>query len=236
MRRLALALLFVLGLVSPSWAGFTLNTSGATASGGGGTTIDKALTGILADDFVFVVCGNLSSNTMTVSDGTTSFTAATVRSNNTIRFQAFYLLASVATGNVTYTCTFGASSSSRDISVYVFTPTATPSFDQEASTGSATGTSLTSGNVTTTGTDEIVFGAGYNDNTSIYSAQQINSVAADGTTSQPGEVSIWYRVVTATFTGQATATIATSSRWICTVTAFKIAAASASTIRRRIIP
>jgi hypothetical protein len=92
-----------------------------------------------------------------------------------------------------------------------------------------TGTALTSGNITTTGTDEVVMG-GYGPYTSTTtSSETINSVAATEPSPSPQDNgSFWYRILTSTFTGgNAAGTLGASADWIGAVIAIKAAAGEA---------
>lgn len=201
---------------------FTLRSSN-TVGTGSGTTAAVQLTSIAAGDVVVVWAANGASvDINSVSDGTTSLTLLNQLSNGSLRTRIAYLLASVATGSVTYTITF-ASSVGANVCAAAFVPPSAASFDVDLATGvGGSGTAISSGNITTTGSDELVVGCASNENTAGYTAHLVNSVAADGNVIKNG-ASLWWRFVSATFTGAATVTIDVSSRWSCHVVAIKAA-------------
>jgi len=223
----------------------------AAAGGGGGAggpfTFVKS-TGVTDDasdttttaQLLTVTAGNLialwvkhegTAVTITASDGTTSFTARTKTShtNNDLHGQWFYLLSSVASGTVTYTATFSTARAFKRMIVFEFDPTGSAAYDTEAlSATNANGTSLTSGNLTTTANDSLVLG-GYGDYSAAnLTAMQINGVnaanirGADDSTGTTQDISAaWSRTPTATFTGAATATLASANDYVLNAIAFK---------------
>jgi len=85
-------------------------------------------------------------------------------------------------------------------------------------------TTPASGNITTTGTDELVIGSVFGQGAT-YSARQINGVAADGSHDDGAAIGTqFYRVVTSTFTGQANMTIGSTNTWTCNIHSYKITA------------
>lgn len=202
---------------------FTINANSTSSfNGGGGTTISVSVASVAAGSLVVVFACNDSAQTMTCAGGASDvFTAGTLNSNGDKRGQFFYMLSAVNTGTVTYTITFAVSSFERGIVAYVFAPSGAVTFDVQIATGN--GSTVTSGNITTTGTDEIVFGGSYDENARTYSAWQINSTNADG---NKGTVSFsgWYKTFTSTFTGAATATLSAGGAVVTNAISFKIAA------------
>jgi hypothetical protein len=147
--------------------------------------------------------------TMTVSDGTTSLTAATKvdHSNNDLSGQWFYLPSSVASGTVTYTVTYAAARSFRRVMALRFTHTGTASFDAECTGGGAINTSVTAhtsgATLTTTGTAGVILAAYFNYSGNASSARTINGVAATvGPASGSGDETC-YRIMSATVSGAA---------------------------------
>lgn len=214
---------------------FTLVNSAATSNNGSGSSLGVALSGtpVSAGDLVVVTasCGGAGIGIDSVSDGTTTFSTLTqlTSGNNGARIRGFYLLASVATGLPTYTVTFSANCTSRSITVYIFTPTAAVTFDQQNGTEVIASTNGVSGNVTTTGTDEMVLASQMNENQSASSSEQINSLAATGSINSGTNHTLWYLAFASTFTGQATETIGSSTRILTIIAGFKIAVAAKPT-------
>lgn len=161
----------------------------------------------------------------TVTDGTTSLTMGTSNSAAIGPCSHFGWLLSANSGNKTYTVTFPASAAFKRILIAEFSYSGTAAFDAETSTRS-NATSITSGNITTTGTDEVVFGSYAEYSSLTRSAHQINGVAADAVITAATNTDMWYRIVSATFTGQATATLADAGDWTCHIIGFKATAAA----------
>jgi hypothetical protein len=92
--------------------------------------------------------------------------------------------------------------------------------DQEAV---ASGNSVTpsSGNVTTLNTNDVCFGMAGAFTNQTYSNRLINAVAADATIVTHSDMTSWYRVVTATFTGPAACTQSVADSWGCAIAAFR---------------
>lgn len=211
---------------------FVFVKSVGTRNSGSGTTLTAQLLTVTAGNVIIAwVKHEEAPTTLTVSDGTSTFTPATKvnHGNNDLSSQFHYLLASVASGTVTYTATFAAAKGFRSFVVFEFDPTATAAFDTEPTGGGASGSggTLSSGNMTTTVNDGLVLGAYGNYGSETFTTMAINGVAAAGiqgddgstTTSQTGGA-VWYRIPTATFTGAATGTGVTGS-WILNAIAIK---------------
>lgn len=214
---------------SPAWAVIAYVQESEGQGDTSATTVAVAQTGVAVGNAkVCWVKYEGATTTITVSDGTSSLTADTLgqqtHSNNNFHAEFFYLLSSVASGSVTYTATFGASVPYRVIMCWEYSYSGTLVYDT-SQFGQGSSTSLASGNITTTGTDEVVV-AGYGEfSAETLSSMQINGVAANHTHQlfSPNFTATWDRVVSATFTGQATATIAASADWMVHVLALKIA-------------
>ena len=186
-----------------------------------------ALTGVTAGNLILVfVKFEDGPNACTMSDGTTSFTMGTLYSGASgTNAQSGWLLSSVASGSVTYTVTqSGAFFFQAHVMEYSYT--GTPSFDQQNGTRDIIGsTTVASGNITTTGTDELVFGTFSEYATATHSAEQINGVTFDQITPGAGTngSALWSRKVASTFTGQTTCTLSAPDPWASSITAFKLA-------------
>lgn len=204
---------------------FTLNNKNLAQNSGSAGSITVVVTGVLSGDLVVLLTGNDQSiDTMSVSDGTSSLTPGNLVSTGAVRMQFFYLLASVASGSVTYTVTYGApgTATERLAAVYVFTPSAPCVFDVQDTGGlAASGTAMASGNFTTTGTDELVFGGGYDENAATFLTWLVNGIAATDHQSG-GAGSIWYLAESTPALQSVSATINASSRSACNGISFKI--------------
>lgn len=186
-------------------------------------------TPVAAGDLVVVWAGwAVGGVTPAVSDGTTSFTAGSLNtaSNWASAYgQYFYLTASVATGNLTYTLT-ATGSYGPDILVLVFTPSGAATFDADIATESGNAsTAVDSHSITTTGSDELIVGGAMIENGPTVSAQAIGGVSAT-TNSLSGYSggfthSGWF--LAATGSVAATATLSSSQKWLSNEIGFKIA-------------
>lgn len=192
------------------------------------TTIAVTLTGVAVGDTVTVwVKWEGGSTTATCSDGTSTLTGwapgVISRPASADPFgKAFYILASVASGSVTYTVTLGAGRTFREIVAYRSTPSAAAALDGTAVGANGSSTAASSGNTTTTSTDGLAFGV-YGDFGNTESAEKINAVAAGGNTHAAANASeMWYKTYSAGFTGPAAVTLGISNDWLCGIIAFGI--------------
>ena len=204
--------------------------SGGAFADGGGTTLSVPLTGVQAGSLlVAYVKWEGAAGTATVSDGTSTFTADTMNNaaNGDLHGQFFYLLSSSRSGNVTYTATWNPASAYRKLIVYEYTQSGGTVTLDASNRATATSGSLNSGAITTTGTDEVVFGAYGEYAASDTTNEQIGGVAADQVV-RASFASMWSKRFTAPFTGAATAT-GNSPEWIGSVIAFKRGGAAPNT-------
>lgn len=250
MKRLILivSMLCAFLLPVPSWASFTFIVGCGDNNDATATTITATCAGVAAGDLVSVwtTFEGLTTTTVSVSDGTTTFTQDPLgvfdqpSGTDEPHSVMHYLLSSVATGSVTYTSTFGSTQAVRRIVVQVYRPSAAATFESSNRAGGTTGTALASGNITTVGTDGVAFGANASyGNTPSDASLQINGVNQQQITNAGSYVKtkIWSRTYSAGFTGQATATQDASNRWNCAVWAFQISAgANVSQFRKRRLP
>ncbi|MFO0691587.1 MAG: PQQ-dependent sugar dehydrogenase [Myxococcota bacterium] len=197
--------------------------SGGNTSNGNGTSLAVTLTGVRAGSLIvaFVKWEGAAGSTVTFRDGTSTFTGDTLNSaaNGDLHGRFFYLPASTASGTVTYTATWSSARPWRRMLVFEYTQSGgTVLFDVS---NRATGTSgtLNSGSITTTGSDEVVFGAYGEYSSANTTSEQIAGVVADQV-ARSGFASMWSRRVTAPITGAATAS-GNSATWIGNVIAFK---------------
>lgn len=218
-----------------------VDSDGANGAGSSTTIASPGLTVNVGDLVVVMTKWEGTDTTISISDGTSTLTPwsignqGTTASNNEPHLAVAYILASVASGtnSVVYTVTYGATRAFRDVIAMVFTPSSACSLDGTAiagNSGAGTGTVLSSGNITTTGTDGIAFGAyaeygGVLDSLSI----KINSVSAANVQKSTGTNSeLWNITYASGFTGAAAATISVANRWVLGVIAFKVGGAAAS--------
>jgi len=196
-----------------------------------------SLTGVGAGNLIvmWIKWEGATTGGATVSDGTSSLSMGTLveHSNNDLQGQFAYLL-SANSGNKTYTVTFPSGSAYQRIRIAEYSYSGTISLDVQ-NTGSGTGVTPTSGDITTTGTDEIVLG-GYGEYTGTTpSAPLVNGVAATFITGGTN-AKMWYRLPTSTFSnGNASLTINISSNWIANVIAFKVTPSSVSKSKTTIL-
>ena len=219
----------LLGPASAAWATIAYVTESGTDESGSATTIAVTQAGVTAGNAkVCWVKHEGAATTITISDGTTSFTADALgvqhHSNNDLHGEMLYLLSSVASGSVTYTATFGAARVFRSIMCWEYSYTGTLAYDT-SQFNQGNSTAVASGSITTTSSDELIV-AGYGEySANTLSSMQINGVAADHTHqfASPNFTGTWDRVVSAPFTGQATATLSGSAAaWLGHVIALKI--------------
>lgn len=199
----------------------TFRNSNENGGGGSAGTVAVTVTSISAGDIIIVAAANDTSQDITqISDGTSNLTLRTQLSSSGARLRVGYLLSSVASGSVTYTATFGASASAREIHAWAFNPGGgTAAFDTSREDAvQVSTTDVNSGNITTTGTDEVVVSFTYQETGGTHTSESINGVAADGTPLDPGgNMSSWYRIVTGTFTGESSSTLSNTSRHITSI-------------------
>lgn len=198
------------------------NNSGATPQ----ANLTVALTGVGAGNLIAVWTKHEGATVgVSVSDGTTTLTAATktTHGNGDLEGQWHYLL-SANSGNKTYTMTFAGGVSRPFLAMIVYECSdAGNTFTLDGENGtSGNGTAITSNNFTTTATDGITFGGYAEYSTDAVTNQQVNGVAATLTQLSGNTfTAAWRRTFSAGFTGAATATIASAQDWVVRGIAFK---------------
>lgn len=214
---------FTLTVSSTPTAPFSFARSGSAFSNGGSTTLSVSLAGVQQGSLIvaYVKWEGSAAPTVTLSDGTSTFTADTLNSGagGELHGRFYYLLSSTRSGNVTYTATWSQARSYQKLIVYEYTQSGGVVTLDASNRATANSGTLNSGTITTTGTDEVVFGAYGEYNTANTTNEQINGVAADQVV-RSSYASMWSKRFTAPFTGAATAT-GNSSTWIGNVIAFK---------------
>ena len=209
--------------------GFSYIGGSSNENTASGTTLDcaAALNVAAGDVLVCFVCYEGGATTYAVASvsgapaNAFTFDAGDEMANNVFG-QMGYLLSAAADAAATFRCTWTAARTWRRFFVMQFRPDAGDVVTKDtSSSGTGMSNAANSGNITTTGTDEIACGASDLFNAGATSNEQINATAADGVLRQ-GPASIWYRLLIATFAGgAATATEAASDSWICGVIALK---------------
>lgn len=208
--------------------------TGSNSGAGSSTTITVALTNVKAGDLILGgVSWESTDTTVTCSDGTTSLTGA---SFNTIdnagasgepHAAMFYLVASVATGSLTYTFTLGAGKTFRCAAVIALTPPTTYTFAQNgtpASANATSGTAVATGNTTVASAG---LGAAYFATYGqIYTRPLVNSGFTWFADANKSLLAVNFQA--AGFTGQGVATGLASNRWTCGLVGFTATAPSSS--------
>ncbi len=170
--------------------------------------------------------GATAGSTVSVSDGTTSFTggAQTDGCSGDCHIKWFYLTSANA-GKTSITATWTTGRDYPEIHVYEYSYNGKIALDVEkGATGSAT--AVSSGNFSTTGDTEVVFGSYKIYTTVTLTNPRVNAVAPDQSLIRSSNPlwadSSWSRVVSAPFTGPVSATNSGTSAWACAAISFKI--------------
>jgi hypothetical protein len=216
---------FTLTVTSTPPAPLAFARNGSAFGDPSGTTLSVPLTGVQAGSLLvaYVKWEGPAGAALTLSDGTSTFTADPVVSlaNGDLHGGFYYLLSSSASGTVTYTATWNTARPYRRMMIYEYSYSGGAVVFDASNRAAGTGT-LNSGNITTTGTEEIVFGAYGEYHATPTSTERINGVAADQVV-RASWASMWSKSFTAPFTGAATANA--GPEWIGSVIAFKRTAA-----------
>lgn len=221
--------------------GFTYIASVNGLSSGSTTTVDCSATLNIAAGDLLVAWLKFNSDDTTIAIADTS-------GNNTMTITTHedsgvgnwitcfgYRLIGEADATATIRATLGAARLWKRIVVFQFRPDSgdTVSLDTGPSYDDGNGALAQSGNITTTGTDEVVVGGGEADSTTITDAK-INEVADDGQ-EDSGSHSAWYRILTGTFSNGHAQGVVDNEDWVCNIIAFKSVAAASSWTPRAII-
>lgn len=197
-----------------------VNSNGASASAAL-ATVAVAVTGCTAGDVAFIVLKHEGTvaTTPTITDANSSTYTRVITEqgvSSSAPWMSAYWGVLLVGGTITFTGNFGATKTFRDIAVIVYTPPvgATVSLDGTAvSVGHAAAAAVSSGNITTTGTDGIACGL-YGSFGDDISSPLINGSAADRSQKASATNSaIWTRAYAAGFTGAATGTTAGANAW-----------------------
>jgi len=212
-----------------SMSDFTFVNSAATGTlSSGATSIAVAVTNVQAGDLVVIFAKWESTvGTPSMSDGTSSLTLDPdgVKSHDSgdPKTAMFYLLSSVASGTVTYTLTYGATQTWRDLIAMVYRPSGGTVEFKDSVTGSGIDTSASSGNITTSTKTGVAF-AGYGENGTPPSNLAINGAAPDQTryVAVVCNTVLFSKGYTVGYTGAATLTLDWENRYNLALIAFEI--------------
>ena len=205
-----------------------VNSNGASSSGSV-ATLGVAVTGCNAGDVAFIASKHEGTvaTTPTVSDGNGSTYTRVITEqgvSSAAPWLSMFWGVLAAGGSITFTVNFNAVKTFRDIAVIVYTPPAGATLSLDGtpiSVGHAAAAAVSSGNITTTGTDGIAVG-GYGSFGDDISSMLINGGAADHTQKASATNSaIWTRAYAAGFTGAATGTTAGANTWDAAAFAIK---------------
>lgn len=191
-----------------------------------------ALTGVTAGNLIVFYIkheGTTASGDITVSDGTTSFTAGTYQVHTDMGGQMFYLL-SANSGNKTYTATFGTAKTFYSCCVMEWNPNGTATYDGNQNTANGNSTTPASGNITTTGSTILAVGAHGNYNGATSNTELVGGAAADQVVRQGSNgSSMWAKAGSLSAAG-AQCTIG-STNWVCNIMAFEATAGGGRTTK-----
>lgn len=248
MRALLVAIVLALALPAGAFRP-TLTAGGATAGVGGGggggpfTFIasasgsdDASDTDVATSSTLNVASGDLliaavqwedTDTTVTISDGTNSFTFDTGEdvhsASNEINLYPMYVLSASANATATFTATLGASRAYKKIAVMQYRPSGGTTSKDISGTreNNGSGSTITTGSFSTTGSDGVVCGTAGIYTSGTWVSPTINSVAADESVAPSGQT-IWCRRVTASLSSvTASDSYTFSSFWAATAIAFK---------------
>lgn len=210
-----------------------------TAGPGGGTysngttTVAETVSGVTAGDLVVAVLkwgngsghGSDSSTLSGVSDGTSTFTCLAQGGQATFEMAQVCYLLSANGGNVTYTATFSQTlPNPAEIQVYTAHATSgTWAYDASAINYGLNTTSVTTGNVTTSGSAEFsVFSTKlYNTAANTSAPLMFGATPTEPSWSPTASLDHSY-YSTATGTGQGSLTYDAATEWVAVIASFKV--------------
>jgi hypothetical protein len=201
-----------------TWSLWSVGVGASNSVDTAATTIATSTTLAITTGQLVVVCtSNSSDQPASVADGGGNTLTSLQRITNGITSVQLHYHVAPATATRTYTATFGASANTRRIYALPYTTTGeTPVLEPGAAIGqTATGTTITSGNMTVTGTQTLmaVACARANGGPAQGSPHEINEVVAQFTDSIGG-VYIWTSVNLSSFTGDLDTDIPSNIYWI----------------------
>lgn len=201
--------------------------SGYTVASGNSVSANSKTLNIAAHDVLVVIMGwdNGHGGTITCTDGGSNALtmSADVHDASSGSFVSIgYLLDAAANATAAFVGNITTAQGGRGILILQFRPDSgdTISLDPATSNptlaGSNAGGTITSGALTTAGTDTVVAGFARNYSAGTWSAQQIGGTDATPVASSNTKINGWYRILTEGMSaGTATATLSASSYWVC---------------------
>lgn len=223
LTRTGFFIVLALGLLCvPAHASFTSVGRNTNSSVANNVTIATGapIAGVQAGDVVFAIAaGDTSTVINKINDGSADLTCLAGVSTGSTNGRMCYTLSSTAVGSVTYTATFSGNDTDKFIGAWVFHPSAAATFDQSAMLADTDAT-WDSGSITTTGSDEMVFGCGFTGNGSGAPTSMNIGGAAATDTDTDGRGGIWYKAATGTIS--ASASSASSTRGVIGIMSVKI--------------
>lgn len=230
-RLIAIALSISISMVAPSYASWTFVNSGGAGSSGSTTTATFKITGVAVGDVVSIgVKYEGGTTTVTCSDTASTFVDAFVGAHQTDGsggiHTACYTVSASSAGVVTYTITWGAARTFKDIGGMAYRPSSAASLDATPKLATGSGTTATSGNATTTSTDGLGIGSyGETGSAPTSATAAINGVTRDQVLLYGAATrsAIWSKTYSAGFTGAATIPIVSGSYGV-SLLSFKTAA------------
>ena len=198
---------------------FTLVQQSGVQVGSTAVTLD----GVTAGSLVVVVYGDVETSTNLTCTSGTALSAVAQFTGTYVRTRVFYRVAETA-GNHTYTVS-GTLGGTESIWAGEFSYTGGTAVVDVYSSGLGDGVgSVSSGSITTTGSgEELVIGTVFSYAGGNTSGHQINGTAATAVyENTSGDVAVWYRLPTVTFTGAATATDPGNGYWVSGIVGFKV--------------
>jgi hypothetical protein len=206
------------GATPPSQS-FTLE-GGAASAGYADSPQTVQLTNVASGELVVVTAGWYNqSGTPTVSDGTSSFTAADQNVYGSYYSQIFYLTSSVSTGTVTYTFTLSGATFVCLTAHRISYDAAISLDDQSYSSGVST--SPTTGDITTTANVTVSIASEYSLGGGAMSSFVINGQAASGGQSVGNFLQSGVYISSSTFTGSGDGAFADAQPWNFNIISFK---------------
>ncbi len=206
---------------------FTFIASVASTGNNSGLSLNAPSSlNVQPGDLLVAVCSSESLTGLTIDDGSGG-NAFTMLAQSSVSGQVYqnlgYVLSATANSAMTPVLHCSPSANYIDFIVMQFRPTGTVIFDAGPTAGTGSGTSAQSGNISTTGTSELIIGGSStygNPASGSYSSQKIAGVAAAGAVNSYYG-SLWYGTVTTTQTGISATTTSPNASWCADIMAFK---------------
>ena len=203
-----------------TYVGGNLGDGGASAS-----SIGVTYTATAGNLVVAWAGWDSTPGTVSMSDGTSAFTAGTQAHNTdgADTYGQFFYLLSANGGSKTYTVTFGATVDWPTLTIMEFNVTSGTWLLDAQNIGTGYSTAAASGAINTASTSEAVVGGYRSGSVGTTSSELINGVSAteDAAISPNGLDSVWYRIPVATFSGGTASATVANQRWIVNVISFK---------------